>query len=74
MSNDFASWLKGERQKLGITGKEMALMLGIGARRYWYWETGREKKGPSVLEEMGVRALLSEPRAEECEEIAHSVQ
>lgn len=59
---NFAKAIKAERERLGLTQAECAVILDVSERKLWAWERGRLE--PSKTEQHGVLPILqkSKPR------------
>lgn len=54
---NFASLIKSERARLGLTQSEAAMLLDVPARTLWEWEHGKTE--PLAVAQEGVIARLN---------------
>jgi transcriptional regulator with XRE-family HTH domain len=57
----FSERLKSARTRLGITQSEMAALLGVSARVYWDWESGKTE--PAEITQEGAMARVGNAQA-----------
>jgi putative transcriptional regulator len=58
---EFASSVSGAREKLGLSQREMAVLMGVSPRTLQNWEQGHRKPGQAA--KMLLRVAIKHPRA-----------